>query len=160
MEVGCGIGVALVALTRLCQPTRLVGVDIDQELLSEAAEEVDSKHIHAELYQADVRNLPFPDASFDVVIDFGTCYHITYPERALHEIARVLCENGYFIHETPLNQFLSHPVRSFGRRLPWYAVSALTRDRHALLWGRRRKSSSRGVGCGKGVDRERRIVTL
>ena len=142
LNVGGGFGAALIPLAKSCQPTRLVGVDIDQDALSVAAERLNSLHVHVELSRGDVQNLPFPDASFDVVIDFGTCYHIAYPDRASDEIARVLCENGCFIHETRLSQFLSHPVRSFGCRLQWSAVPALRRNRNALLWGRRRKVSS------------------
>lgn len=29
-----------------------------------------------ELIQADVRAMPFGDEVFDVVLDFGTCYHL------------------------------------------------------------------------------------
>jgi hypothetical protein len=36
-------------------------------------------------------------------------------------------------------QGLAHPVRSFGRRLPWDAVPSLVRHRSRLLWGMRRK---------------------
>lgn len=38
LEVGCGRGVALPVLDRLCGPRRLVGLDIDGALLTEAAE--------------------------------------------------------------------------------------------------------------------------
>ncbi len=139
LEVGCGRGVALAPLIKLCQPTRLVGLDIDGDLLAEAEERLIAKNVCAELVQDDVRGLPFPEASFDIVIDFGTCYHITQPERALREIARVLSVGGIFVHETPVNQLLSHPVRAFGRRLPWQAAPELAPKRHAFLWASRVK---------------------
>ena len=140
LEVGCGIGNALAPLARSCRPKRLVGVDIDQELLATAAATIRRHRVSAELHHADVRELPFADGSFDVVIDFGTCYHIAQPERAVREVARVLTEDGLFIYETRLNQFLSHPVRSYGRQLPWDATFELKADRSAVLWGRRRKT--------------------
>jgi len=71
LEVGCGRGVALPVMYELLQPARLVGLDIDAALLAEAAETV--ARLEVELVCADVRELPFADASFDVVIDFGTC---------------------------------------------------------------------------------------
>jgi protein-L-isoaspartate O-methyltransferase len=37
LEVGCGRGIALPVLDRLCSPRRLAGLDIDEELLMEAA---------------------------------------------------------------------------------------------------------------------------
>ena len=139
LEVGCGRGVALAPLTKLCQSTRLVDLDIDGEALAAAEERLIAKNVHAELVQDDVRGLPFPEASFDIVVDFGTCYHITQPERALREIARVLSVGGIFVYETPANQLLSHPIRSFGRRLPWHVAPSLALQRNAILWASRVK---------------------
>ena len=120
-------------------PTRLVGLDIDPVLLDEAANRVAGASV--ELVCGDVRALPFADASFDAVIDFGTIYHVGGRAVALYEIARVLVPEGRFYHETRLAQALSHPVRSRGRRLPWEQVPELRRDRHALLWSCRRRGS-------------------
>ncbi len=82
----------------------------------------------------DVRSLPFPDASFDIVIDFGTCYHIARANQALDEIARVLVGGGIFATETKLSQILSHPVRTLGRRLDVLASGRFTPRRSAGLW--------------------------
>jgi len=91
LEIGCGRGVALPPLAALLRPTRLVGIDIDADLLRIAGERLQRMRVVAELYRADVRALPFANGTFDVVLDFGTCYHITDPARALREIVRVLC---------------------------------------------------------------------
>jgi ubiquinone/menaquinone biosynthesis C-methylase UbiE len=128
LEVGCGRGVALPAIRHHCAPARLVGLDIDITLLSHA------DGTQAELVCGDVRAMPFPDASFDVCVDFGTCYHIARPLDALHEIARVLRPGGRFCHETPLSQLLSHPVRWGFRLLPWSEIPELEPARHAGLW--------------------------
>ncbi len=119
LELGCGRGVALVPLARLCDPRRLTGVDIDSRLLLEAKGRLEARGVEAELVCADARELPFADGSFDVAIDFGTCYHIAHPESALREMARVLVDGGLFVYETRISQLLSHPVRSASRRLPW-----------------------------------------
>ncbi len=71
------------------------------------------------------------------MVDFGTCYHVARREQALREIARVLAPRGLFVHETRASQLLAHPVRSFGRRLPWPALPELRPHRHALLWASR-----------------------
>jgi SAM-dependent methyltransferase len=139
LEVGCGRGVALPPLAELLRPTRLAGLDVDGALLEEAAARLRRRGVLAELVEGDVRELPFPDASFDVVLDFGTCYHIARPGRALVEIARVLAEGGVFAHEARVSQLLSHPVRARGRRLPWHVVPDLVPQRHAVLWGARVK---------------------
>jgi hypothetical protein len=51
----------------------------------------------------------------------------------------VLRVGGHFIHETPIAQHLAHPVRSFGRRLPWSSRPTLVPERRAVLWSMRRK---------------------
>jgi ubiquinone/menaquinone biosynthesis C-methylase UbiE len=131
LEVGCGRGVALPAIQEHRTPARLVGLDIDPELLAHAAD------TPAELVLGDVRAMPFADASFDVCVDFGTCYHIARPLDALREIARVLRPGGRFCHETPLSQLISHPVRWGFRLLPWSAVPELLPERRAGLWSAR-----------------------
>jgi ubiquinone/menaquinone biosynthesis C-methylase UbiE len=137
LEVGCGRGIALRPLARALRPTQLVGIDVDGGLIAEARRRAEEAGVAAELRVADVRALPFPDASFDLVVDFGTCYHIARAARALAEIARVLTPGGLFVEETPLSQFLSHPIRSLGRRVPWSAAPSMASVASRLLWERR-----------------------
>ena len=134
LEIGCGRGVALPPLARLTRPRRLVGVDVDAAALADARDHLAAEGVAAQLVEADARSLPFPDASFDVVVDFGTCYHIERAEQALAEIARVLRPNGVFVHETRASQLLAHPARALGKSLPWRAVNELAPARTALLW--------------------------
>ena len=134
LEVGCGRGVALPVLDELCSPRRLVGLDIDPELLEVAAANLREHGTRAELCAADVRRMPFDDGAFDVIIDFGTLFHIARPQAATAEIARVLAPGGMFVHETKASQLLSHPVRSRGRRLPRLEHDGLRQGRWAMLW--------------------------
>jgi SAM-dependent methyltransferase len=143
LEVGCGRGVALPVLARLLHPARLVGLDLDPALLDEARARVEAAGIAVELVPGDIRLLPFPDRIFDLVVDFGTCYHISRAAEALVEIARVLAPGGLFVHETPLSQLFAHPLRSFGRRMPWRSNAAFERHRDALLWTARRRRTVR-----------------
>lgn len=138
LEIGCGRGVGLARLAQLCAPARLVGVDIDPVLIDHARRRLERLDCNAELMVADARALPFEGAEFDVVVDFGTCYHIDHPEHALREVARVLRPEGLFVHETRLAQLLAHPVRARRHALPWNSVPALSPARHALLWSARR----------------------
>ncbi|HEU4828128.1 MAG TPA: class I SAM-dependent methyltransferase [Gemmatimonadales bacterium] len=137
LEIGCGRGIALLPLARLLEPARLTGLDIEPRLLAEARARLDAAGVEAELVPGDARALPFPAAAFDLVIDFGTCYHIARAGDALREVARVLAPGGKFVHETPLSQLLSHPVRSLGRRIPWRSEPRLGQPRQAILWSAR-----------------------
>ncbi|MDH5758059.1 MAG: class I SAM-dependent methyltransferase [Gemmatimonadota bacterium] len=139
LEVGCGPGVALPVLERLLAPTRVVGVDIDDGLLRAAGRRIAEEGGSAELMRADVRDLPFADGSFDVVVDFGTCYHIARSDLALDEIARVLAVGGVFATEAKLAQILSHPIRTFGRKLGVERCTRLAPRRHAGMWTSFRK---------------------
>ena len=143
LEIGCGRGVALPVLDDRLEPVELFGLDIDRALLAEARERVRNTRTYATLVEGDVRDLPFDADRFDLVVDFGTCYHASDTmdgrRTALREVSRVLCKGGLFVHETRVAQRLAHPVRSFGRALPWADVPTLVRDRSAGLWGVRRK---------------------
>lgn len=145
LEVGCGRGVALPVLAARLRSHLLVGVDVDRSLVEAARRRIARTGARAVVYVADVRSLPFENGSFDVVIDFGTCYHVggggAGQLAALREIARVLRVGGLFVHETRVAQHLAHPVRSFGRRLPWTAVPALASERRAVLWAARRRQA-------------------
>lgn len=142
LEIGCGRGIALPVLADRLAPAALVGVDIDPALVAAAMQHVRAHGVQAAVHLADVRDLPFDSASFDLVIDFGTCYHVggrvAGARAALREVARVLRRGGLFVHETPIAQHLAHPVRSFGRTLPWKAAPTLKPFRSALLWTARR----------------------
>ena len=107
----------------------------------------------AELHRGDVRQMPFADEAFDVIIDFGTLYHIARSQAALGEIARVLAPGGTFVYETKASQFLSHPVRSRGRRLPSLAGHGLRHRRWAMLWASRTKATSSGEGRRSAEER-------
>ena len=149
LEIGCGRGVALPVLAARLAPSALVGVDIDPSLLGVAERRARAHGIEATLLEADVRALPFERGTFDLVIDFGTCYHVSGGRAgarlALGEVARVLRLGGLFVHETALAQHLAHPLRSFGRTLPWRSVPCLVRARGALLWATRRRTGRTDV---------------
>jgi ubiquinone/menaquinone biosynthesis C-methylase UbiE len=140
LEVGCGRGNALLAFVRTLQPGLLVGIDVDRGFLLTASKNLSAKRVRAHLAQADVRWLPFRDGAFDLTLDFGTCYHISRAPLALSEVERVLTPGGTFAYETRANQLLSHPMRSFGRSLPWTAAKSLRLQRKRLLWSSRVKA--------------------
>jgi ubiquinone/menaquinone biosynthesis C-methylase UbiE len=143
LEVGCGRGVALPVLAERLAPDELLALDIDPALLAVAERRLERTKTRATLMEGDVRALPLESESVDLVIDFGTCYHVSGGEpgacAALSEIARVLRPGGSFVHETRLAQHLAHPVRSFGKSLPWHSVPSLRFDRSAVLWGVRKR---------------------
>jgi len=122
LELGCGAGNALPALRRRLRPARLVGVDLQASVG----------------VRADVTALPFPDSTFDVVVDFGTC-QVAGPE-ALGEVARVLRPGGVFVHETGWAQLLAHPADGYRPVDLVAADGCLTWVATAGLWTMRRRA--------------------
>jgi SAM-dependent methyltransferase len=149
LEVGCGRGVALPVFLQRLAPAELWGVDVDPALVRIARERIAVQRLDATVVEGDVRELPFPSGRFDLVIDFGTCYHVSGGRdgmrRALSEIARVLAPGGMFVHETPVAQHLAHPLRSFARTLPWNEAG-FSFMKTGILWSVRvREGESRSV---------------
>jgi ubiquinone/menaquinone biosynthesis C-methylase UbiE len=132
LEVGCGRGVALPTLAQRLQPAELVGLDCDPEALAIAHARTAGV---ARLVEADACEMPFEDASFDLVFDFGTFYHAADPEKMLSEIVRILAPGGTLICEARLSQLISHPglYRSHRRR-SYSCEPQLRLAAHRLLW--------------------------
>jgi SAM-dependent methyltransferase len=88
LDLGCGIGHSY----ELLAPRETVGVDIDPEALRGQARPT---HV------ADMRRLPFADASFEAVVSVHSLEHVPDPERALAEARRVLAPGGTAVFVTP-----------------------------------------------------------
>lgn len=103
LDLGCGYGgfSAYLALNGL----KVVAVDnqqYDKEFLKEAIEFANQKNAKAKFCQADAHNLPFKDASFDIIRLDSVLEHLTNPEIALSECKRVLKSKGYLFVSFPL----------------------------------------------------------
>jgi ubiquinone/menaquinone biosynthesis C-methylase UbiE len=86
--------------------------------------------------------MPLAGGRFDLVVDFGTLYHISSPQVALTEISRVLRRGGLFVHETRFSQLLAHPLRGGKHALPWSSVPELATWKSNALWAARQKISA------------------
>lgn len=81
------------------QGAEVVGVDISAAVVRMARAEFAGAPLAAA--NADVRALPFPDASFDAVYSMGTIEHFPETEAAMREIHRVLTPSGRAIVGVP-----------------------------------------------------------
>ena len=142
VDVGCGDGDLVRWLAG--QGAQAIGVEVGEEPLRAARAAPPVADERYELGGAEA--LPLPDASADVATFIQSLHHVPVElmDQALAEVARVLRPGGLFVHETPVAQRLAHPIRSFGRTLPWGAVPELVRDRAAVLWAGRRRVASPG----------------
>lgn len=73
------------------------GVDISKEVVKRAKKNFGHKVSPNKMKVGDVRMLPFPDNTFDVVWSYGTIEHIRENQQAVNEAFRVLKPGGLFI---------------------------------------------------------------
>lgn len=111
LDLGCRDG----TLTRhWLDGNRVVGADIDADALA-AARQVYGLEVHRVNLNA---ALPFPPASFDVVVLAETLEHLPYPRLTLAEIHRILRPNGLCIGNVLLAYHLNNRWRVLcGKRL-------------------------------------------
>jgi ubiquinone/menaquinone biosynthesis C-methylase UbiE len=74
-----------------------------------------------DLTQADAENLPYADASFDVIVSCETIEHLANPMNSLREMARVCRHGGYLYLTTP----------NYCNAMGLYYLYARVRGRHA-----------------------------
>lgn len=118
LDVGTGTGV--VAITAARSGARVTALDLTPELLEQARE--NSRIAQREdivWTEGDAEQLPYPDASFDVVLSqFGHMF-APRPEVAIAEMRRVLKRNGRIAFATwPPEHFVGRMLAFVGRNSP------------------------------------------
>ena len=92
LDFGCGGGNAIDFLSAALPGCRYHGVDIKSS--PEVQQRVRSD---GNFRTYDGRNLPYEDASFDLVYSQQVFEHVRYPDVVMQEIFRVLRPGGYFV---------------------------------------------------------------
>lgn len=94
LEIGAGSGEGLQQSFPLKgKVAQYVGIDLDPRVL-------DNPHLD-EAFVANAADLPFAEASFDVVLHSMVAEHLQDPATAICEMARVLKPDGMLLFETP-----------------------------------------------------------
>lgn len=96
LEVGCGHGGGASYLARYLQPSSYTGMDLNSAGIAFCR----SKHKapNLEFVEGDAHNLPFPDESFDAVVNVESSVHYPQFSRFLEEVARVLRPGGHLLY--------------------------------------------------------------
>jgi len=149
-DVGCGFGRSLGKLQTRFAPARLIGMDIDPEMLQASAKEMAQLDIQAEFICCSSSNIQLEDNSVDLLFCHQTFHHLIDQERAIEEFFRVLKPGGVllfaestrrYIHSWIIRLLFRHPmdvqktapeylalVRAAGFTVPDSAVS------YPFLW--------------------------
>jgi ubiquinone/menaquinone biosynthesis C-methylase UbiE len=95
LDAGCGVGSIALDLAPTVAPGRIVGIDADSGQIDIARRSAAEQAIdNAEFVTASVYELPFDDASFDVVYANAVLLYVREPVRALAEMRRILRPGG------------------------------------------------------------------
>ena len=97
LDIGCGTGTLAIAAREAVGATgRVAGLDASPEMLGRATRKARRAGAAVDFRNAAVERMPFPDASFDVVLSTLMMHHLPRPirEQGAREVFRVLRPGG------------------------------------------------------------------
>ena len=105
LEPGVGTGLNVLPLVK--RGYHVTGIDISQEMLDQFRQKLQPIPPNLTLIQADASKLPFPEASFDVVLTVHMIHTVSDWQVFLDEVARVLKPQGVYLN----GQWTNPPAR-------------------------------------------------
>ncbi|MEO8815842.1 MAG: phthiotriol/phenolphthiotriol dimycocerosates methyltransferase [Mycobacterium sp.] len=96
LEISCGHGGGAAYLVRTLQPASYTALDFNGDGIAYCRE----RHIlpGLDFVEGDAESLPFPDESFDVVLNVEASHAYPQLPRFIAEVARVLRPGGHFLY--------------------------------------------------------------
>lgn len=143
LDIGCGDGTY--AIEAAARGARAVGLDADPAMLREAERRARERGVAVDLREGRAEELPFGDASFDVVFAVTVLCFVADAAGAIREMARVLVPGGRLV------------LGELGRFSTWAAWRRLRGWLGSPTWRRARFHSARdlrGLLRGAGLEVE------
>ena len=131
LEIGAGTGYFALNLMLSGRVRRATCTDISPGMLDVLRGNAADLGLDVEAVACDAEDLPFPDASFDLVIGHAVLHHLPHLDRAFAEFRRVLRPGGFVV-------FCGEPSRvgdqlaGVPKRLAWRAAPAWRRVLRAV----------------------------
>jgi len=95
LDAGCGDGVLATALAE--HGADVTGIDADPRMLAAARARAETRILPIAFADGDIGALPFPDASFDVVVAVTVLCFVPDTQHAVREMTRVLRPGGRLV---------------------------------------------------------------
>ena len=95
LDAGCGTG--FLSFELAARGHRVTGVDFAPAMLAEARRKAAAQGVSVHFDEADVEQLPFTPARFDLVISRHVLWTLPHPEAAIAEWTRVLRRGGRLV---------------------------------------------------------------
>jgi ubiquinone/menaquinone biosynthesis C-methylase UbiE len=117
LDVGCGSGIATQLLAEA--GANVTAVDLTDWAVETTRKRLAAFELRGEVRQEDAEQLPFADASFDLVFSWGVIHHSSDMDRALAQLVRVCRPGGQVVLMVYHRRSLFFLVyRAFQRFLP------------------------------------------
>lgn len=122
LEIGCGTGRGARIVVRKMGYQNIVAFDLEERLVRKSLRNRPrSLAERVQYFVGDAQDLPFRDAYFDAVINFGIIHHVLDWQRCIKELNRVSKSGGLFCFEeifpplyanVLLGRMLRHPTQN------------------------------------------------
>jgi SAM-dependent methyltransferase len=117
LDVACGTGV--VAITAALRGAKVSGLDLTPALIERANKNAKIAGVEVEFVEGDAEALPYPDASFDIVLSQYGHMFAPRPAVVVKEMLRALKPGGRIAFSTwPPEHFTGRMFALIGRRMP------------------------------------------
>jgi ubiquinone/menaquinone biosynthesis C-methylase UbiE len=119
LDVGCGQGKSFRLLKQAFNPTTLIGIDADPEILDRARMQAAQDDVAVNLMIGNGADIALPDNSVDILFCHQTFHHLVEQEKAIAEFYRVLKPGGLllfaestraYIHSWIIRLLFRHPM--------------------------------------------------
>ncbi len=154
LEVGCGTGFFLLNLLQAGVVERGELTDISPGMVQVAKANAADLGFEVGGRVADAEAIPYPDASFDLVVGHAVLHHIPDVGLALREVLRVLRPGGRFVFAGEPTRYGDVVARRLSR-LTWWVTTRVTRLPALRHWRRSQEElddSSRAAALEAVVD--------
>jgi SAM-dependent methyltransferase len=117
LDVACGAGQTAIPMARA--GAKVTGIDIATNLIEQARARAEAENLDARFDEGDAEMLPYPDASFDIVVSLIGAMFAPRPELVAAELKRVCKPGGRIImgNWTP-SGFVGQMFKIHGKHVP------------------------------------------